>query len=129
MSSSVSLNPVSVQTSKDQNLGQASGNKSSAAMNIAQIKTTKSLQQAELQGQTVPISDEQLIKAIERAIKAMQGANTALEFSIHEKTKQIMVQVKNADTGEVIREIPPEKSLDFLAKVWEMAGILVDERR
>ena len=35
----------------------------------------------------------------------------------------------DVDTDEVIREIPPEKSLDMLQKMWEMAGILVDERR
>jgi flagellar protein FlaG len=40
-----------------------------------------------------------------------------------------MVKVLNTDTGQVIREIPPEKNLDFVAKLWEMAGILVDERR
>jgi len=29
----------------------------------------------------------------------------------------------------VLKEFPPEKTLDMIAKVWEMAGILVDERR
>jgi flagellar protein FlaG len=40
-----------------------------------------------------------------------------------------MVKVKDRESGEVIRELPPEKSLDFLAKVWEMAGLLFDEKR
>ena len=30
---------------------------------------------------------------------------------------------------ELAKELPPEKTLDMIAKVWEMAGILVDERR
>ena len=29
----------------------------------------------------------------------------------------------------LIKELPPEKTLDMIAKVWEMAGILVDEKR
>jgi flagellar protein FlaG len=33
----------------------------------------------------------------------------------------------NRETGEVIREIPPEKFLDMVAKLQELAGILVDE--
>ncbi|WP_233567157.1 flagellar protein FlaG [Cohnella endophytica] len=86
------------------------------------------IKQAELQGD-VTISDHQLVKAIDRAIKNMQGPNTSLEFSVHNKTKEIMVKVLNKDTGEVIREIPPEKTLDFVAKMWKMAGLLVDERR
>jgi flagellar protein FlaG len=40
-----------------------------------------------------------------------------------------MVKVINSDTNEIIREIPPEKTLDLVAKMWEMAGIIVDERR
>ena len=38
-----------------------------------------------------------------------------------------MVKVINEDTNEVIREIPPEQILDMVAKMWELAGILVDK--
>ncbi|WP_438435477.1 flagellar protein FlaG [Gorillibacterium sp. sgz500922] len=93
------------------------------------IENARQLKEAEQRGDNVSISDQQLIRSIERAIKAMEGANTQLDFSIHQKTKQIMVKVLDKDTGKVIREIPPEKTLDFVAKMWEMAGILVDERR
>ncbi|MCX7920751.1 MAG: flagellar protein FlaG [Clostridia bacterium] len=77
----------------------------------------------------LPISDKVVINAIEKANKAISGANRKFEFSIHEKTKEIMVKVINAETNEVIREIPHEKILDMVAKMWEMAGIIVDERR
>ncbi len=75
------------------------------------------------------VTEESVIKAIEKANKALEGTYTNLKFSIHEKTKQIMVKVVNSQTQEVIREIPPEKVLDMVAKMWERAGILVDERR
>lgn len=93
------------------------------------INNEQQMRRAELQGEHFSISDEQLVKAIERAIKAIQGPYTTLEFSVHEKTKQIMVKVLDKESGNVIREIPPEKNLDLVAKIWEMAGILVDERR
>ncbi len=32
------------------------------------------------------------------------------------------------ETKEVIKEFPPEKTLDMIARIWEMAGILVDEK-
>ncbi|MDF2925425.1 MAG: flagellar protein FlaG protein [Paenibacillaceae bacterium] len=102
---------------------------STASSSPLPIQTAKQLRQAELQGESVPISDEQLIRAIERSVKALQGAQTSLEFSVHDKTKQIMVKVLDKESGEVIREIPPEKTMDFVAKLWELAGILVDERR
>jgi len=75
------------------------------------------------------LSEKTVINAIEKANKAIVFTNRQLEFSIHEKTKEIMVKVIDAETKEVIREIPPEKILDMVAKMMEMAGILVDERR
>lgn len=93
------------------------------------IFTAQELKKAEAQGENIPISDEQLIRAIDRAIKAAQGAETVLDFSVHKQTKEIMVKVLEKETGKVVREIPPEKMLDFVAKLWEMAGIMIDERR
>lgn len=74
------------------------------------------------------IGEDALIKAIESANKKLQGANREFQFSIHEGTKQIMVKVMNAETKELIREIPPEKVLDMVAKMWELVGLVVDEK-
>lgn len=77
----------------------------------------------------LPVSEKVIIDAIEKANKAISGGNRRFEFSIHSKTKEIMVKVIDSDTGNVIREIPSEKTLDMVAKFWEMAGIALDERR
>jgi len=71
-------------------------------------------------------SEEEVINAIEMANKKFEFYNTRVEFSIHEKTHEIMIKVYKDD--EVIREIPPEKILDMVAKMMEMAGLLVDEK-
>lgn len=92
------------------------------------IQTSKDLKIAELQGAPVSVGEEQVIKAIERANKALQGAMTSFEFSIHEKTHEIMVKVVDKESGETIREIPAEKTLDMVAKMWELAGIIVDKK-
>lgn len=78
---------------------------------------------------TLPVSEKFVIEAIERANKAIAGARTEFRFSIHEKTHEISVKVMDKDNGEVIREIPPEKVLDMVARLWEMAGVIVDEKR
>jgi flagellar protein FlaG len=93
------------------------------------MKSYDELKRAEDNGEIVPISDEQLVKAIQKAIKAAEGITTSLEFSIHKETHLISVKVLDKETGEVIREIPPEKNLDFLANLWRKAGILIDEKR
>jgi flagellar protein FlaG len=101
----------------------------SATDQALKIKNTEQLKHAELEGRNISIGEKTLIEAIEKANKAMVGTYTTFEFSIHEQTKQIMVKVLDRDTGEMIREIPPEKILDLVAKMWEMAGILIDEKR
>lgn len=95
---------------------------------VTSIRDTRDLNLKERQGVSVSVAEEQLIKTIERAVKSLQGPQTTLEISIHEKTHDIMVKVMNKDTGELIREVPPEKTLDLVAKMMEIAGILVDEK-
>lgn len=75
------------------------------------------------------IAEQTVIKAIQHANKKLQGIQTEFEYSIHEKTKQIMVKVLDKETKEVIREIPSEKILDMVSKMWELAGVFVDEKR
>ncbi|WP_339267539.1 flagellar protein FlaG [Paenibacillus sp. FSL R5-0470] len=82
----------------------------------------------ERQGAKIPIGEEQLLRSIARAVKALEGPTTSLEISIHEKTHALMVKVMNKETGELIREVPPEKTLDLVASMMEIAGILIDER-
>ncbi len=77
----------------------------------------------------MPVSEKVVIEAIQKANKAISGGNRRFEFSIHEKTNEIVVKVFDSQTDELIREIPNEKVLDMVAKICEMAGILVDERR
>lgn len=72
-------------------------------------------------------SHEQIRKAVEKLNRSMQ--NTEAVFGIHEDTNRVTIKILDKSTKEVIKELPPEKTLDMIAKVWELAGILVDERR
>jgi flagellar protein FlaG len=72
-------------------------------------------------------TNDQIRKAVEKLNKSMP--NSEAVFGIHEKTNRVTIKIVDRGTKEVIRELPPEKTLDMIAKVWELAGILVDERR
>lgn len=67
--------------------------------------------------------------AVDKANKVLFKNNTHLQFRIHEKTNEVMVKIINDETGDVVKEIPPEKMLDMVAKLWEIAGIILDEKR
>ena len=62
-------------------------------------------------------------------IQKVMNRNTVAEFGYNEPTNRITIKIKDKDTDEVIKEIPSEKALEMLAKAWELAGILVDEKR
>ena len=70
-----------------------------------------------------------ILKAIESANRRMKIQNTKCEFSYHETTKRVSIKVIDENTEEVIKEIPPEKTLEMIEKMWELAGIILDERR
>lgn len=72
-------------------------------------------------------SNEQIKKAVETLNRKM--AHSEAVFGIHDATNRVTIKIIDRDTKEVIKELPPEKTLDMIAKVWELAGILVDERR
>ena len=73
-------------------------------------------------------TEDEIIDAIEKANRELIVFDRRFEFSIHEKTKQVMVKVIDATNGQVIREIPPEKILDVAAAILEMSGLLLDEK-
>ncbi len=72
-------------------------------------------------------SNEQLKKAVDQMNKKME--NSEAVFGFHDDTNRVTIKIVDKDTKKVIKELPPEKTLDMIAKVWEMAGILVDEKR
>ncbi|MCR5303869.1 MAG: flagellar protein FlaG [Lachnospiraceae bacterium] len=73
-------------------------------------------------------SNESLKKAVEEYNKSL-SSNTEAIFGIHEGTNRVTIKILDKDTKEVVKELPPEKTLDMLQRIWEMAGILVDEKR
>ena len=74
------------------------------------------------------MTNEQIKKAVEKLNKNMMSHSEAV-FGIHEATNRVTIKIIDKDTKKVIKELPPEKTLDMIAKVWELAGILVDEKK
>lgn len=73
------------------------------------------------------LNNKQLKNAVSDLNKRL--TNSEAIFGIHEKTNRVTIKIVDKTTREVIKEYPPEQTLDMIAKVWEIAGILVDEKR
>lgn len=61
-------------------------------------------------------------------MKKAQFPDSEIKFGIHEKTERVTIKIVDRDTKEVLKEFPPEKSLDLIAKSMEIAGVLVDAK-
>lgn len=83
----------------------------------------------------IELADEQNEKNNEKISKALANinqkmtANTEAVFGFHEKTNRVTIKIVDKDTKKVVREFPPDKTLDMIAKAWELAGLMVDERK
>lgn len=68
-----------------------------------------------------------LKKAVEKINTTTQ--NVEAKFGFHEATNRVTIKMVDKDTKETVKEFPAEETLDLIAKAWELAGIMVDERR
>lgn len=107
---------------EDEKSGGEAGSQQQA--NAKQTQQQANTKQAQQQQQS-----EQLKKAIAEMNRKINNSNEEAVFGVHEDTNRIMIKIMDKETKEVIKEFPPEKTLDMIARIWEMAGILVDEKR
>ena len=69
----------------------------------------------------------QIKRAVEEINK--KATNSEAVFGVHEGTNRVTIKIVDRQTKEVIKEFPPDKTLDMISRVWEMAGLMVDEKR
>lgn len=69
---------------------------------------------------------EAMRRAVDEINRHMK--NSEIVFGIHDKTNRVTIKLVDKDSKKVLREYPPEQNLDTIAKIWELAGIMVDEK-
>jgi len=73
------------------------------------------------------LNQEELEKVTADLTQFMQSLNTNINFSVHEKTGRLMVQVKDSQ-GTVLKEFPSHQLLDTIAAIGEYVGALLDRK-
>lgn len=63
-------------------------------------------------------------RLVEEIQKKIDSINVGLSFSTYGKNHQIAIKVVERDTGEIIREIPPEELQQLADKLDEMIGLI-----
>ena len=67
-------------------------------------------------------------KLIQDVNEMMQGSTTHFEFTIHEKSGEVIVKLIDDETNEVVKEIPSEKMVELMSNLRELVGLCVDEK-
>jgi len=82
-------------------------------------------------GNPQPGSAEAQAAQIKRAVEEInkRANNSEAVWGVHDDTNRVTIKIVDKQTKEIIKEFPPDKTLDMIARVWEMAGLMVDERR
>lgn len=128
----VSYQGSGVSADQTQNVTQATVQVPERTAAIAQqqkVTAKEESDKAEKDKKQIPekVSDSSLKKAVEDINR--NSSNTEAIFGYHEGTNRVTIKIIDKDTKEVKREYPAEETLDMIQKIWEMAGLMVDEKR
>jgi flagellar protein FlaG len=79
--------------------------------------------------QTKPADAKEIAKAVEEMQQRLDAlGNTRLNFRVLEKPNEVVVQVSDRKSGELVRQFPSEEALKLRAKLQELTGLLFDEQ-
>lgn len=74
------------------------------------------------------LAEKRIKQVIEEVNQKTKFTKKSLEYSVDEKTNRIAIVVRDQETKEVIKEIPSEETLDMLAKIQEVIGLVFDQK-
>jgi flagellar protein FlaG len=88
---------------------------------------------AEMQGgqasaeESTPAPTAQLADQVREQVRAFEQRATSVQFAIDEKGGELLIRIVNKESGEVIRQIPPEEVLKLQERLRDFRGLLLHE--
>lgn len=74
------------------------------------------------------LNAEKLAGYVEDVQQRFDTMGTTLNFSLDSATDSLVVTVTDKESGELVRQIPPESLLELKAKLDDLVGLLFDEK-
>lgn len=71
---------------------------------------------------------EDFRESVEAANRRMAGDGRSLDVLVDEQTRMLIVRINDRETGEQIRQVPPESALSITRNIDRLTGILVDRK-
>lgn len=97
------------------------------------VAVQKPAPEAQAEAQQQPVNREELTSALRQLSSHVQNVQRNLNFSIDEDSGRMVVKVIDAESEEVIRQIPPEEMLAVARRLRELSderatGLLVQSK-
>jgi flagellar protein FlaG len=69
-----------------------------------------------------------LEEAVEGANKFFQSLRRTLQFNLNNDYGRLIAQIKDSETGDLVRQIPSEEMLELARRLDELSGLLFKEK-
>lgn len=77
---------------------------------------------------SVPVDRAAIDRAVAQVSQALESADPRLKIEVDDETDRIVVKIIKDESGEVIRQIPPEELLELQKYLSGSTGLLLRER-
>ncbi len=95
-----------------------------AAVPPAPVVETEPLT-VDLGNKIIELQPGELVKVVDKLNQTARVFNQTLQFQMSD-SKQIVIRVIDTVSGEIVREIPPEKAVDAVNRMEDVLGLLLD---
>ena len=76
---------------------------------------------------SVKIESSDLEKAVEKVREVFQTVEPRLQFEVDPDLDRVIVKIMNGESGEVIRQIPPQEVLNLAKSLQALPGLLLKQ--
>ncbi len=80
------------------------------------------------QPQAAPVDRPAIDRAVAKVSEVLARADPRLKIEVDDETERVVVKIVREDSGEVIRQIPPEELLELERYLSSGKGLLLEER-
>lgn len=98
-----------------------------SAPDVSQENTKPVFRQDDKEEDEQPLSEKEQQRRMARLQDTLKNHN--IEISYNDEVNRYAIKVLDSDSKEVVKEIPSEKTLEMFARMLEIEGLLVDEKR
>ena len=98
-----------------------------SAVEDSQESKSSVAKQDDNRGEEESLSEKEQQRRMARLQDTLKNHN--IEISYNEEVNRYAIKVLDSDSKEVVKEIPSEKTLEMFARMLEIEGLLVDEKR